>query len=68
MTVNNTLKSVYWIRLYTTSCKYWSEKIKEWSTDGCEVRKDAIFLFQGLLNIGNSILEKYRKILKSPLF
>jgi hypothetical protein len=37
LTANNSIKSYYSVRLYTTSCKYWKEESKEWSTDGCEV-------------------------------
>jgi hypothetical protein len=34
---NSSVRSHYSMRLYTTSCKYWDEANKIWSTDGCFV-------------------------------
>lgn len=35
--VNSSAVSSYQIRFYSSSCKYWSEEVNQWRTDGCFV-------------------------------
>lgn len=37
------LMSNYSLRIFTTSCKYWDENAKTWSTDGCNVGPKTTF-------------------------
>lgn len=41
--INSTVYSDYELRLFTSSCKYWSEKHNEWRTEGCYVGRGTTF-------------------------